>query len=383
MKGMKNQMIMAVLFAAVLLAGTGCTKDSGESAASAGDEETCPVCGEKLEPGTFGKEGCYRDSWGRYLTRQEAGRYFVSFSNSDDSGMPKLPEEERTSCPDCGAVLEPGTFGDEGCYRTKSGCYLTKDQYRRILLGCWDMDIDENTRAAIMGYDHPDYCVEEYPVMREGLFNPYYTPTLEDYVHNKPVSEKMTAEKIKEFAEDEIYGESHSSYGTNPKLYRIFYDKTADMWMAEYYSYQDSENTVRTSRTDYCQVFIDGTGVTRDIYCPGENVTDDKLVSNEKKPPVDEIGTFSYADVHKTEGFIHKGEAENVTMETLADYADEEVKNSVYASWIDGRHITKLAQLHGKNMYRVSYYWEEKPYQNIHVYLTPKGETVSMYVHEE
>ena len=378
MKGNKKQLMIAGVLMIFVMCSVACTKDTEDISKASGDQEACSVCGEALEPGTFGKEGCYRDSFGRYFTRKEAGRHFVSYGNPDN--MPPSPEEERTACPDCEAVLEPGTFGEEGCYRTKSGCYLTRDQYRRMLLGCSDMNIDENTPAAIMGYDHPDYCVEEFELMGR-LFNDYYTPTQEDYVHNKPVSEKMTAEKVKEFAEDEFRNSSRGLI--NSKLYRICYDKKTDMWMAEFYSYRDSEYTVVSLHNEYLLIFIDGTGVTRDMYIPEYNYTLSDDITNEKKPPIDEVGTFSYEDVHKTEGFVHKGETEEVSMETLADYADEEVKNSAYASWLDKAHVTKLAKMRGKDIYRVSYYWEGKTFQNIHVYLTKNGETISMYVHEE
>ena len=380
MKGNKKLLVMVFLMTIILLNGTACTKDTADISKASGDQAVCSVCGEALEPGTFGAEGCYRDPFGRYFTRQEAGRHFVSFTTADHSNMPPLPEEERKACPDCGAVLEPGTFGEEGCYRTKSGFYLTGDQYRRMLLGCSDMNIDENTPAAIMGYDHPDYCVEESELMGR-LFNDYYTPTQEDYVHNKPVSEKMTAEKVKEFAEDEFRNSSQSL--TDFKLYRICYDKKTDMWMAEFYSYRDSEYTVVSLHNEYLLIFIDGTGVTRDMYIPEDNYTLFDDITNEKKPPIGEVGTFSYEDVHKTEGFVHKGEKEEVSMETLADYADEELKNSAYVSWLDETHVTKLAKMRGKDIYRVSYYWEGKTFQNIHVYLTKNGETKSMYVHEE
>ncbi len=377
---MKRKFMITGLLLVFVMCSVACTKNNVEISKASDDQEACSVCGEVLEPGSFGAEGCYRDPFGQYFTKQEAGRHFVSYTTADHSNMPQLPEEQRTACPDCEAVLEPGTFGEEGCYRTKSGCYLTKDQYRRMLLGCNQLDIDENTTAAIMGYDHPDYCVEEFELMGR-LFNDYYTPTQEDYVHNKPVSEKMTAEKVKEFAEDEFRNSSRSL--TDFKLYRICYDKKTDMWMAEFYSYRDSEYTVVSFHNEYLLIFIDGTGVTRDMYIPENNYTLSDDITNEKKPPIDEVGTFSYEDVHKTEGFVHKGETKEVSMETLADYADEEVKNSAYASWLDKAHITKLAKKRAKDIYRVSYYWEGKTFQNIHIYLTKNGETISMYVHEE
>ena len=209
------------------------------------------------------------------------------------------------------------------------------------------------------------------------------------YVHTEPLSEKITTDKVKEFAEDERihqndrYAGSAANIFAFYQLYQISYDKQTDMWLADYYFPSNEGNGVPY---DYFQVFIDGTGVTREIYHMEPNQANSYMTcenSSTKKTYTTEIGEFSYADVHKTTEFIHKAETEEISNEMLADYAEDELKNSAFASYLDETPIVKLAPTDEEGTaFRVSFYWMNKPFQVVHVYINKNGETTDMYVHE-
>lgn len=369
---------MVVLIAIILLNGTACT-NSAETSAGFDAQEPCPVCGEILKPDSLGKEGCYRTVDGIYITKEEYAR-----NNMSNPNKPELPLPEtckRTCCPDCGETLKPGTFGKEGCYRTKSGYYLTKEQFVRLRLGLDICQIDEDTEYALIGYDGADLC-GSYVVAGDSAGFIY----TDDYVHTEPLSEKMTAEKAKQIAEDEKMHQNYrrSGGGSNTyayyQIHRIYYDKQADMWLVDYYIDGDAGVAY-----DYLQVFIDGKGVTKEIYCPAIEDTFVDIIPNEnvKKDQITETGEFSYGDIHKSSDFVHKKEQQDVSRETLVSYALDEIKNSAFASYLEKEPVIKLAPTNQEGTaFRVSFYWEQASLPVIHIYINKNGETTDMFVHE-